>query len=138
MRMLDRSPVTRATAAECLKHEWLRENGCANDTPFEAEVFRRIQRFSGMNVLKRLARLIISANLPMEEVFGLREMFLEIDRDGSGSITVKEFKAALRRKGQTINEAAAQQILQMADINGDGELDYEEFLSSMICLSKWC
>jgi calcium-dependent protein kinase len=135
--MLDRDPQERASAAQCLKHEWLRENGCANDTPIEAEVFKRIKKFSGTNALKREALLLISANLPLDEVSGLREMFLEIDEDRSGSITVEEFTAALQRKGQTINQAAAQQIMQMADINGDGELDYEEFLSSMLCTCQW-
>jgi calcium-dependent protein kinase len=134
--MLDRDPQARATASHCLRHAWMRDNGCGAEGPPTAELFRRVQRFSGMNVLKRLARLVIASHLPLDQIAGLRELFLEVDRDGSGRICVDEFVAALGRKGQVIGRPAAQQILRMADINGDGELDYEEWLSAMINISK--
>lgn len=37
-RMLVRDPSTRATAAEVLKHDWIKENGVAGDVEIEPEV----------------------------------------------------------------------------------------------------
>jgi calcium-dependent protein kinase len=34
---------------------------------------------------------VIAVNLPVDEISGMREMFLEIDKDRSGTITVEEF-----------------------------------------------
>lgn len=36
--MLVRDPSTRATAAEVLKHDWIKENGVAADVEIEPEV----------------------------------------------------------------------------------------------------
>lgn len=48
-----------------------------------------------------------------------------IDADKSGTITTKEFAAALRRKGNNLPEEEVQQLVQDADIDGDGMIDYE-------------
>lgn len=50
---------------------------------------------------------------------------MDIDKDKSGSITVEEFAAALRRKGNNIPEDQVQRLVQDADIDGDGTIDYE-------------
>ena len=53
--MLQRDPKRRATAAQILQHEWMRENGVASDKPLELEVVRRITKFSAGNRLKKEA-----------------------------------------------------------------------------------
>lgn len=72
----------------------------------------------------------------MDEISGMREIFLEIDVDKSGSITMEEFNEALKRKGGFIAEAELQRVLAEADVNGDGTIDYEEFLAATINRSK--
>ncbi|KAJ9518557.1 hypothetical protein QJQ45_018540 [Haematococcus lacustris] len=111
-RMLVRDPKRRATAQEILKHEWMRENGVASDQAIEVEVLSRIKKFSGMNKLKKEALKIIAVNLPVDEISGMREMFLEIDKDRSGAITVDEFANALRSKGQIMAESDIARIMQ--------------------------
>lgn len=54
-----------------------------------------------------------------------REIFHGMDVDKSGSITAKEFAAALRRKGSNLPEDHIQQLVEDADIDGDGLIDYE-------------
>lgn len=46
-RMLVRDPSKRATAAEVLAHEWIKENGVAGDNEIEPEVLKRIRGFAG-------------------------------------------------------------------------------------------
>uniref|UniRef100_A0A7S0WKH2 Calcium-dependent protein kinase n=1 Tax=Chlamydomonas leiostraca TaxID=1034604 RepID=A0A7S0WKH2_9CHLO len=135
-RMLVRDPKRRATANEILKHDWMRENGVASDNPLEMEVLTRIKNFTGMNKLKKEALKVIAVSLPVDEISGMRELFLEIDKDKSGTITVEEFGLALRKKGQLLPEADIKRILEDADVNGDGTIDYEEFLAATINLGK--
>jgi Ca2+-binding EF-hand superfamily protein len=56
------------------------------------------------------------------------EAFLEFDRDGDGFITCSEILSTLREiYGQDVEESEAVHMMEMADKNGDGVVDYEEF-----------
>lgn len=135
-RMLQRNPQSRATAQQIMQHEWMRENGVASDAAIEMEVLTRIRKFSAGNRLRKEAIKVIASNLPLDEINGLHEMFMEMDGDKSGSITVDEFAQALRRKGAHLHESEVQRLVADADIDGNGTIDYEEFLAATINQSK--
>ncbi|MEW5299955.1 MAG: hypothetical protein WDW38_002778 [Sanguina aurantia] len=135
-KMLMRDPKKRASAIQILQHDWMRENGVASDSPLQLEVLTRIKKFSAMNRLKKEALKIIASNLPMDEISGMREIFMDIDTDKSGTITVEEFAEALRKKGKNLPEGELNQIMMEADVNGDGTIDYEEFLAATINMGK--
>ncbi|GFR48541.1 hypothetical protein Agub_g10439 [Astrephomene gubernaculifera] len=136
-RMLVRDPKRRATAQQILQHEWMRENGCAADQPIQLEVVSRIKQFSAMNRLKKEALKLIAKSLPLDEINGMREIFLEIDKDKSGTISMEEFSEALKKKGvQGLTADDVGRMIQEADVNGDGLIDYEEFLAATINRSK--
>ncbi|GLC50210.1 hypothetical protein PLESTB_000354500 [Pleodorina starrii] len=136
-RMLVRDPKRRATAQQIMQHEWMRENGCAADQPIQLEVLSRIKQFSAMNRLKKEALKLIAKSLPLDEINGMREIFLEIDKDKSGTISVDEFSDALKKKGvQGLTDNDVGRMIQEADVNGDGMIDYEEFLAATINRSK--
>jgi len=80
-RMLVRDPSKRASAAEVLADEWIRENGVAGDNLIEPEVLKRIRGFAAMNKLKKEALKVIAGNLPVDEIAGLEEMFKAMDTD---------------------------------------------------------
>jgi hypothetical protein len=52
----------------------------------------------------------------------------------SGTITVDELRESLKRKGALIPEVELQRIMAMADVNGDGTIDYEEFMAATLYL----
>lgn len=135
-RMLVRDPAKRATAAEVLAHDWIRENGVAGDKEIEPEVLTRIRGFAAMNRLKKEALKVIAGNLPVDEIVGLKEMFHAMDKDCSGTITVDEMRDGLMAKGGLIPESELQRIMENADVNGDGKVDYEEFLAATMHLGK--
>lgn len=52
-----------------------------------------------MYVMRRMQALrVIASNLPEIEIHGLREMFVAMDTDKSGTISMEELKEALRLK----------------------------------------
>ncbi|PPD85442.1 hypothetical protein GOBAR_DD17599 [Gossypium barbadense] len=112
------------------KHPWLREGGEASDKPIDSAVLSRLKQFRAMNQLKKLALKVIAENLSAEEIQGLKAMFKNIDTDESGSITYEELKEGLARLGSKLTEAEVKQLMEAADVDGNGTIDYIEFISA--------
>lgn len=135
-RMLVRDPLRRGTIAELLQHKWLVPNGTAPDEPLNLELVHRMKRFARMNSLKKRALQIIVDMLPKEETAGLQQFFDQLDLDKNGFVTHDELRAGLESKGSRLPPAELQKLMQYADMDGDGQLDYREFLSATIHTSK--
>ncbi|KAL3505434.1 hypothetical protein ACH5RR_035275 [Cinchona calisaya] len=129
-KMLTMDPRKRITAAQALEHPWLKEGGEASDTPIDSVVQIRMKQFSAMNKLKKLALKVIAENLSEEEINGLRQMFNNMDTDGSGTITFEELKAGLSSLGSKLSEEEIQQLLEAADVDKNGTIDYIEFIAA--------
>ena len=59
----------------------------------------------------------------------LIEIFRLLDKDGSGKISKSEIKTALNK--ENVNEQDLQNFIKKFDLNGDGEIDYYEFVTCM-------
>ncbi|XP_042490913.1 calcium-dependent protein kinase 20-like isoform X3 [Macadamia integrifolia] len=135
-KMLVRDPKKRLTAHEVLCHPWVQVDGVAPDKPLDSAVLTRLKQFSAMNKLKKMAIRVIAESLSEEEIAGLKEMFNMIDADHSGQITFEELKAGLERVGANLKESEIYDLMQAADIDNNGTLDYGEFLAAMLHLNK--
>src|SRR6185503_7272259 len=70
-------------------------------------------------------------NLTEEQIAEFKEAFSLFDKDGDGSITTKELGTVMRSLGQTPTEAGLQEMIKEVDANGDGTIDFPEFLNLM-------
>ena len=52
------------------------------------------------------------------------------DKDGSGTISADEIRSVLG-SGSTLSEQAIEDIIKEVDENGDGEIQFEEFVHMM-------
>ncbi|PQQ18376.1 calcium-dependent protein kinase 2 [Prunus yedoensis var. nudiflora] len=129
-KMLTQDPRKRITSAEVLEHPWLRVGGVASDKPIDSAVLSRMKQFRAMNKLKQLALKVIAENLSEEEIKGLKAMFTNMDTDNSGTITYEELKTGLARIGSRLSEAEVRQLMDAADVDGNGSIDYIEFISA--------
>ncbi|KAM1005155.1 hypothetical protein ACFX14_005358 [Malus domestica] len=129
-KMLTQDPRKRITSAEVLEHPWLRVGGVASDKPIDSAVLSRMKQFRAMNKLKQLALKVIAENLSEEEIKGLKTMFTNMDTDNSGTITYEELKTGLARIGSRLSETEVRQLMDAADVDGNGSIDYIEFISA--------
>lgn len=62
----------------------------------------------------------------------LRNAFARFDRDNSGTLSASEMVGILTRNGggQAMSRKDAQDVITAFDINGDGVLNYEEFVQA--------
>lgn len=71
--------------------------------------------------------------LTQQELNQLAEQFKEFDKDGSGALSPDELKIALREvQGVDYNEQEIKEIIKKIDIDGDGEINYSEFLMASL------
>ncbi|KAF9672063.1 hypothetical protein SADUNF_Sadunf11G0001600 [Salix dunnii] len=127
-KMLTQDPKKRITSAQVLEHPWIKEGGA--DKPLDSAVLSRMKQFRAMNKLKKLALKVIAENLSEEEIKGLKVMFTNMDTDKSGTITYEELKTGLARLGSKLSEAEVKQLMEAADVDGNGSIDYIEFISA--------
>ncbi|KAJ0016474.1 hypothetical protein Pint_09935 [Pistacia integerrima] len=127
-KMLTQDPRKRITSAQVLEHPWIREGG--TDKPIDSAVLSRMKQFRAMNKLKKLALKVIAETLSEEEIKGLKAMFANMDTDNSGTITYEELKSGMARLGSKLSEAEVKQLMEAADVDGNGTIDYIEFISA--------
>eukprot|EP00850_Spirogloea_muscicola_P011539 SM000072S21173 [mRNA] locus=s72:156605:160594:+ [translate_table: standard] len=135
-RMLEQDPQKRLSARQVKAHPWLENAHEAPDTPLGSAVLSRMKQFTAMNKLKKRALKVIAESLSEEEVTGLRSVFSMMDADNSGSITVDELRQGLTRIGSNLSEVEVRQLLEAADVDGDGTIDYGEFVAATMHMQR--
>merc|ERR1712183_314957 len=72
-----------------------------------------------------------SEQLTEEQINKFKEAFALFDKDGDGTITTKELGTVMRSLGQNPTEAELQDMINEVDADGNGTIDFPEFLSLM-------
>ncbi|DBA75242.1 TPA: hypothetical protein ACH3X1_010533 [Trebouxia sp. C0004] len=72
-----------------------------------------------------------AAQLTDEQVAEFKEAFALFDKDGDGTITTKELGTVMRSLGQNPTEAELQDMINEVDADGNGTIDFPEFLNLM-------
>nr|AAV73912.1 calmodulin-like protein [Pinctada fucata] len=73
----------------------------------------------------------MAEDLTEEQIAEFREAFHLFDKDGSGSISAEELGTVMRSLGQNPNEQELQDLVEEIDTDGNGEVDFNEFLAMM-------
>ncbi|XP_076098159.1 calmodulin-alpha-like isoform X1 [Mytilus galloprovincialis] len=70
-------------------------------------------------------------NLTPEQIQEYREAFKMFDKDGDGTITTKELGTVMRSLGQNPSSQELEDMVNEVDVDGNGEIDFEEFVMMM-------
>jgi len=60
----------------------------------------------------------------------MRQVFRSFDTDGSGEIEKADLRKVFAEMGQTFTDEELERMIQLGDADGDGTLNYEEFMES--------
>ncbi|OCT98130.1 calcium-binding protein 7 isoform X2 [Xenopus laevis] len=85
--------------------------------------------YRGVYTIPELLRDHSPTQLPEDEIEEIREAFKVFDRDGNGFISKQELGTAMRSLGYMPNEVELEVIIQRLDMDGDGQVDFEEFVT---------
>ncbi|KAF8104242.1 hypothetical protein N665_0176s0052 [Sinapis alba] len=135
-QMLDPDPSKRLTAQQVLAHPWIQNAKKAPNVPLGDIVRSRLKQFSMMNRFKKKVLRVIAEHLSVQEVEVIKDMFSLMDEDNDGRITYPELKAGLQKVGSQLGEPEIKMLMEVADVDGNGILDYGEFVAVIIHLQK--
>ncbi|CAN8312520.1 unnamed protein product [Cochlearia groenlandica] len=135
-QMLDPDPTKRLTSQQVLAHPWIQNAKKAPNVPLGEIVRSRLKQFSMMNRFKKKVLRVIAEHLTIQEVEVIRDMFSIMDDDKDGKITYPELKAGLQKVGSQLREPEIKMLMEVADVDGNGVLDFGEFVAVIIHLQK--
>jgi calmodulin len=61
----------------------------------------------------------------------MREAFQIFDSDGNGTISAEELRQIMKNLGENLTDEEINDMVNEADLDGDGEIDYMEFVRMM-------
>jgi len=131
--LLKMNPRDRFTAEQALNHDWIKNKApAAKNVSLENNFVDNLRGFRSQNKFKKAALHVIASQLTDNEIKALREMFMSLDANGDGLLTVGELKEGIAKAGLKDIPADLKEILEGIDSDGSGQIDYTEFLAATL------
>nr|AAZ15804.1 centrin 3 [Blastocladiella emersonii] len=101
----------------------------------KAEVLKWLKDYdkSGRQVLEfdDFMRIVAEKILARDPIDELRKAFTLFDTDKKGKISLRDLRRVAKEVGETLDDDELAAMIEEFDVNGDGEIDEQEFLSIM-------
>ena len=127
--LIVKDPDVRLNADQALRHPWLDVGFCKRDSSMNEDVLYQIKgslkRYAHYGKLKRLALMVVAHRSTTKEIGNLRDAFEKFDFNCTGTVTLAEFKEAIRNIGYSNQEI--EHSFKAMDLDGSGLIDYDEF-----------
>lgn len=108
--------------------------------PTEAEILEMIKQVdkdrSGTINFSEFAVLMEEKMKTVDTEEDVRDAFRVFDVNGNGQISAHELRHVATNLGEKLTEEEANEMIRVADSDGDGLIDYKDFISMMIPKNK--
>lgn len=137
-KLLVVNPAKRLNGVQALKHPWFDSvKRMKEDPTLSLEIIERFKSFKGVSHFKRAAMNMLVKTISQDELVHLREEFQKMDLDGSGMIRAKELNDYLQSRDLKMSSREIQELINEIDYQGNGKINYSEFLSATINYEKY-
>jgi len=130
MRLLVVDIEKRMSAEDALQHTWIvsRET---HSNPLTVDIVDALVDFGKISNFRRACMSMMAWSLTNEERAKVRDAFIKMDQDNTGTIKLWEFKKVMKDMCNMKDEQASQ-LFDMIDTNETHEIHYSEFLAAMV------
>lgn len=137
-KLLESCPARRLTATEAIDDVWIKYTAPkAKKAPLNRSVMANFESFKNKNAFMKSILHFMARQLNDDEVDSLRQLFQSLDRDSDGTLTSAEIQEGMKEAGWEEMPLDLQKTLEMIDSNGNGTLEYTEFLAASLDKSKY-
>lgn len=134
--LLAYNPDDRYTAEQGLNHRWIKnystKNNPAADAPLNKQILENFRAFRALSKLKKVALTIIAQQMNEGEISLLKTIFMALDENGDGTLTVNEIRKGLRNSGLKEIPPDLDYLMHDVDSDGSGVIDYTEFVAASL------
>jgi len=132
-KLLTFNPKDRITAETALNHPWIQHKAIStSDVPINKDLVNNFRSFRAQSKLKKAALTVIAQQLSEDNIHQLKSIFMQLDKNGDGSLTVQEIREGLQKAGMKEVPPDLEQLMKEVDSDGSGVIDYTEFLAATI------
>ena len=123
IKKLITKPERRLSAEEALKHRWVRALTKKDNHKGALKKLKigNMKSFQHSTKIKQVALMAIAVQTDPQDIVDLKNIFLELDKNGDGNITFEELQAGL---GKRENAAELLEVLKGADTDNSGTINY--------------
>lgn len=131
-KMLEKDPLKRYTAKQCLDHPWFNKNGDSTCPPLDLKLLKRLKNYRRPPRFKQEILRIVTKFLHPLLVKYYTNNFRAIDQNEDGYITEPDFIKTIKENNMEISETEATQLLQMLDFDKNGHFSISDFVAAAI------
>jgi len=128
----------RYTCDQVLASPWLKkfasEKDADRDQMISGEVIKSMTLYADMEKLKKTAIQVVAFTLVPAEIKNLRDQFKALDTDGSGTLSLKEFRVGMERH-EGMDRKSIADLFAKIDSDHTGLISYSEFISASLSTS---
>mmetsp|Transcript_88214 Transcript_88214/g.248279 ORF Transcript_88214/g.248279 Transcript_88214/m.248279 type:complete len:527 (-) Transcript_88214:120-1700(-) len=128
--LLQKSVNSRLSSAEALQHPFMQKREQASDE-VDSSIVSSIVDFAQASSFKRACMSMMAWSLTNAQRREVRQAFLEIDEDKSGTISVAQLKTALESKMDISDEEITKVFASFGDSACHEQIYYSDFLAAM-------
>jgi len=126
------NPEWRLSAPAALKHAWMVNKDASPGGPaFSRDVANALRDYGSASHFQRVVLTMLAWHLDTEDRKALGEIFLKIDKDKVGEVSLKTLAGVLQKEFHLDSEEI-KRTLKAIDVNCSHSLDYTEFLAAML------
>mmetsp|Transcript_99098 Transcript_99098/g.279980 ORF Transcript_99098/g.279980 Transcript_99098/m.279980 type:complete len:526 (-) Transcript_99098:23-1600(-) len=134
--LLVKDPSQRLTAAEALNHAWVTKMLQMEEGQVTDLVMANLRNFALMNKLKKASLNVIVTQLSDNAIKELKDLFMCMDENNDGTLSVGELKEGLQKAGVAVPEDL-REMMDSIDTDGSGVIDYSEFMAATMDKRKY-
>ena len=132
-------PSKRYTAQQVLSHTWVNNNAPNSKDCILKLNTENMRKYKNTNKFQKAVLTFIASRLKEEEIKHLKEIFLTLDENKDGCLSLDEIKKGLAKLKD--NNLPVDEIFKSIDTDGSGAINYTGIYKLIIiripCCNYW-
>jgi len=130
-QLLNATPKKRLSTKAAKKHRWVTNRAELSDRALGEEVASSLKRYADAHRFEKAIRHQMATTLTTKELHRLRNVFEKLDTEGTGSVSIDKLKEVMQSDAADakVAEMFRQMDLSTFDLDGDGQIDWQEFVA---------